>query len=1011
MRRIPRSLMGCLVRTCPPTAALLALAMAALAVFGPPARAATPFQEPFRPQFHFTPAQNWMNDPNGLVYHAGEYHVFYQYNPSGPDWGNMSWGHAVSRDLVHWEELPVAIPHDADEMVFSGTVVVDEGNTSGFGTAANPPMVAVYTRFDKTTQVQSQALAYSTDTGRTWTKYAGNPVLDIGSTEFRDPKVFWYEPDRRWIMAVALPVERRIRFYGSSDLKRWTHLSDFGPANATAGVWEVPDLFELPVDGDPARHRWVLVVNLSPGSIAGGSGAQYFVGHFDGVRFRADDLAQDYRAPAGDVLADFEGNTYGAWTKTGTAFGEGPTRGTLPSQNTVSGFAGGGLANSFGDGDGTQGTLTSPPFTITRDWLNLLVGGGAHQEPSETVFADFEGGTWGPGWTATGTFATVGPAAGPLPGQMPVSGYTGARLVNTFFDHDRGTGTITSPEFVIGRDYVNFQVGGGAHADTAVSLVVDGAVVRSASGRDSETLRWATWDVSALEGRRASIRIVDGDTGGWGHVLVDRIVFSDAPAGGGGATAVNLLVDGEVVRTASGRDSERLDWAAWNVAHLRGRQAQIEIVDRNSGGWGHVLADQITLADSPALAERHRPGWFDFGKDMYAALSWAGAPGGRRPAIGWMSNWEYATAVPTSPWRGAMSVPRELSLATVDGRTRLVQRPVDELQNLRDGAPLHLENEVVDGARPLAEPARGATLEIAADVDLRDAEEFGIKLRVGAGQETVVGYDARAGELYVDRTRSGQAGFAASFAGRQSAPLTAPGNRVRIRVLVDWSSVEVFGGRGEAVITDQIFPDNASTGVELFSRGGAVTVASLDAWRLRSARGEPDPAEQATGPANPGFETGDLTGWTATGTAFTAAVTSRTTWDWGCCFGQEGTYHAWGFLSGRDEATGTLTSSEFEVSGAGEISLLVGGGNDPDNLYAALVRASDGAVLARATGTGSEAYRRVVWDASAHLAERVRIEVVDRATGGWGHINVDDVRASATTRSGALVAQWPFSDG
>src|SRR5215218_5699337 len=372
-----------------------------LGAFGGLASAAVPgsatYQEPFRPQFHFTPAENWMNDPNGLVYYKGEYHLFYQHNPFGNTWGHMSWGHAVSRDLVHWKHLPVAIPEEGDEMIFSGSAVVDHRNTSGFGTRDNPPMVAIYTSARPGSQAQS--LAYSTDRGRTWTKYAGNPVLDIGSGEFRDPKVFWYAPEHKWVMAVSKALEHRIALYSSPDLKHWTHMSDFGPANATGGVWECPDLFPLAVDGKRNKTKWVMIVNLNPGGIAGGSAAQYFVGDFDGKRFTADN-AKPYTPPAGAVFADFEGADYGSWTTTGTAFGSGPAHGALPGQQTVSGFQGNGLVNSFIDFDSSQGTLTSPPFTIGRDYVNFLIGGGAHAHdpaagdgspPAGEVLGDFEG--------------------------------------------------------------------------------------------------------------------------------------------------------------------------------------------------------------------------------------------------------------------------------------------------------------------------------------------------------------------------------------------------------------------------------------------------------------------------------------------------------------------------------------------------------------------------------------------------------------------------------------------
>jgi fructan beta-fructosidase len=251
----------------------------------PDARSADLYREPWRPQFHFTPAKNWMNDPNGLVYYDGEYHLFYQYNPFGDKWGHMSWGHAVSRDLVHWEHLPVALREENDIMIFSGSAVVDWKNTSGFGKDGKPPLVAVYTGHYTRKPLQNQHLAYSNDRGRTWTKYAGNPVLDIQAKDFRDPKVIWHEPSQRWIMAVAWPVERKVRFYASPDLKSWAHANDFGPAGSVEGIWECPDLFPLAIDG---KTKWVLIVNVGSGAPAGGSGCQYFIGDFDGKQLLLD---------------------------------------------------------------------------------------------------------------------------------------------------------------------------------------------------------------------------------------------------------------------------------------------------------------------------------------------------------------------------------------------------------------------------------------------------------------------------------------------------------------------------------------------------------------------------------------------------------------------------------------------------------------------------------------------------------------------------------------------------
>ena len=830
--------------------AAIALAVTMTALTGAVAHAAPPagtsYQELYRPQFHFTPAKNWMNDPNGLVYYKGEYHLFYQHNPFGDTWGHMSWGHAVSRDLVHWEHLPVAIPEEGSEAIFSGSAVVDHRNTTGFGTRRNPAMVAIYT--SAYPDDQEQSLAYSTDRGRTWTKYAGNPVLDDADREFRDPKVFWYEPADEWRMVVVKAVQRKVAIYRSDDLKEWEHLSDFGPANAVGGIWECPDLFPLPVDGKRKRQKWVMIVSLNPGAIAGGSGTQYFVGDFDGTTFTADNV-QDYAPPAGEVYEDFEGADYGDWTTTGTAFGDGPASGTLPGQQPVSGFEGERLVNSFIDFDSSQGTLTSPTFRVTRDYINLLVGGGAHAHnpeagdgtpPPGELLGGFESTYEAEGWQPTGDFAGTQPFRGG-------EGRMGEQSVDTFFgpngnNGDPLTGKIVSPEFEITRDYVNFMVAGGRHTGetrTSVDLVVDGQVVRSAGGRETGNLNWVAWNVEDLIGRTAQIEIVDLNTGGWGHILADHFMVADAPARiRSDETSVNLLVDGEVVRTAAGKESEALDWVAWNVEDLVGRDARIQIVDRNSGGWGHILADQITFADAPAQSTEERSSWLDYGKDYYAAVSWNDVPDDRRLMIGWMNNWQYANQIPTSPWRSAMSVPREVSLETVDGDVRLVQQPVRELRRLRGGPAYRLKRKrLSQGTHTLeGKGARGKTLEIRAELDPRAADRLGLKVRVGDGEETVIGYDAETEELYIDRTRSGDVGFSPSFPGVHRAPLPLDRHGdIKLRILVDWSSVEVFADRGQVTITDQVFPRPSSEQVQLFADGGSAEVESLEIRPLRSA--------------------------------------------------------------------------------------------------------------------------------------------------------------------------------
>ena len=235
------------------------------------------YKEQYRPQFHFTPSVNWCNDPNGLVYHNGKYHLFYQHNPFGNVWGHMTWAHATSKDLVHWTHLPIAIAEEKDTMIFSGTCVVDNNNTSGFGKNGKIPMVAVYTGHIENKN-QSQHIAYSLDNGITWTKYNKNPVLDLGKKDFRDPKIFWYQPKKYWVMALMFPVEHIVQFYSSKNLKDWNHLSNFGPAGDTNDVWECPDLTQVPVETVPEKKKWVLQTSQN-------TSMQYFVGEFDGVKF------------------------------------------------------------------------------------------------------------------------------------------------------------------------------------------------------------------------------------------------------------------------------------------------------------------------------------------------------------------------------------------------------------------------------------------------------------------------------------------------------------------------------------------------------------------------------------------------------------------------------------------------------------------------------------------------------------------------------------------------------
>ena len=239
-------------------------------------------KETFRPVYHHTPAYGWMNDPNGMFYKDGVYHLFFQYNPYGSVWGNMHWGHSTSSDLIHWNFEGVSIVPDAWGAIFSGSCVVDHNNTAGFGKDA---VIAFYTSAKSTPwgDVQSESMAYSLDNGKTFVKYAGNPIITSLEKDFRDPKVFWYAPGKHWVMILA--VGQHMELYSSVNLKDWKKESEFGKMQGShGGVWEGPDVIELPVEGSRER-KWVLICNINPGGPFGGSAAQYFVGSFDGKTF------------------------------------------------------------------------------------------------------------------------------------------------------------------------------------------------------------------------------------------------------------------------------------------------------------------------------------------------------------------------------------------------------------------------------------------------------------------------------------------------------------------------------------------------------------------------------------------------------------------------------------------------------------------------------------------------------------------------------------------------------
>lgn len=505
------------------SASLVLLAVSVVCLF---AQAA--YDERYRPQFHFSPRINWTNDPCGLVYAFGKYHLFFQHNPFANVWGHMSWGHASSPDLLHWKQLPVAIPDDPKAAIFTGSSVFDGSNTSGLcASKEHGCIVSIYTGYTAksatSAEKQTQNLAVSQD-GLTWTKYASNPVLDLGRADTRDPKVFWYAPEKKWVMVIVQADDKKVRLFTSQNLRQWRPLSEFGPQGATGGVWECPDLYRLPVEGQPGKMRWILKIGLNPGGIAGGSGEQYFIGNFDGTSFIPD-------------------------------------------------------------------------------------------EPNGRIH------------------------------------------------------------------------------------------------------------------------------------------------------------------------------------------------------------------------------WFDYGRDCYCALTFNNEPNPLHPrVIGWMNNWQYAADVPTSPWRGQMTLPREITLASVNGSLQLRQQPIEELRSLRRQEFEYSGNAPAELNRQLSSwPDRSETFELEASIDPGAASRLEWKLLSEGSDATVVGFDRAAKQLYVDRSKSGVTDFNKKFPSKTVAPLDLqPGTALTLHIFVDRSSVEVFAQDGAVAMTNLVYPKPGSTGISFDTAGAALAHMQVRVWTLAS---------------------------------------------------------------------------------------------------------------------------------------------------------------------------------
>ena len=371
------------------------------------------------------------------------------------------------------------------------------------------------------------------------------------------------------------------------------------------------------------------------------------------------------------------------------------------------------------------------------------------------------------GWTVEGDAFSDKPETGPVDLQGPVIGYQGVKFVNSFHNGDKGAGKLTSPEFTIDKPFLNFLLGGGAYPE----------------------------DVH-----------------------------------------MDLLVDGKVVRTMSGVNTEVLYWKSWDVAEFNGRRATITITDKGDGDFRHISVDQIMLADQPATDAWEKAFWIDYGPDFYAVRSWVNGPENddRRIWVAWLGSWLYAREVPTTPWKGGHSFPRTVELKTLPEGIQLVQQPVKEIESLRSGH-FQIKNKMVKGRLVIPQLTKFEnTYEIITEIEAGDAEEAGFDIAAGKNEKTTITYNFKTATVSVDRKQSGEVNFSPAFPRVYSAPASKTGRTVKLHFLVDKSVLEVFVNQGEAAITSQMFPADKSYGVRFFSTGGKARIISLDGWKINS---------------------------------------------------------------------------------------------------------------------------------------------------------------------------------
>lgn len=623
------------------------------------------YTETYRQQFHFSPTSGWIGDVDGLIYFAGKYHLFW-------------WGKATSTDLVHFDQVTLGDtfaltgePGLGD--YFTGGAVIDCNNTAGFGSNT---FIPIYTL---PTWPQVQGISYSLDqTLDTFNFYEHNPILAHSEEhDFRDPTVFWDDTRHQWLMSIALPVQRKIAFYSSPDMKNWTFLSDFGPIGAQEGVWECPDLFPLTLEN--GLQKWVLIVSMGPNKV------QYFVGNFDGSSFKLDTSIENYLLHGigmdGELFTSFDGNDYENWTVTGNAFGN------APSSDTSISLAANGFASSKVSGTEGTGTLTSPPFIIKKNTINFLLSGGCDPE------------------------------------------------------------------------------------NLAIQLIVNGEVVRSTTGHNSDIFKWYGWDVTEFSDMQAFIRIIDNSKDTFGYINVDHIMFSDV------------------------LHNEKLEHALW-------------------ADYGTDFYATRTVRDyEGTLKETSMLGWlgnWDYAREVPAIK----VPGYKDQTGSW-------------------SLARNLGLIMDNGIPHLIQTPVKELQTIRNKKS-EIEMVLPQGEFPLNifHPDSN-TYEINAVFSTETQNKFGFHLLTGENRLLTISYDTATSALYIDRTNCSEIDIP-NFKRTMSIPLTPIDKKIKLHIFVDKSSIEIFANDGIKTISFLTFPAEKQIGIKLFSENKNATNMFFEGWTLNS---------------------------------------------------------------------------------------------------------------------------------------------------------------------------------